>query len=89
MVLEKDGYRRVQDVRKLWVGDIVIYENVEGEVTHVGQVVEIQPNVLDGSRKVVVLSKWGTYGEYLHEVSDVPVMLGTPRTYWSERREVY
>ena len=87
-ILEKDGYSRIDDVQKLWVGDVVVYENAEGETTHVGQVVEIQPNLHDGSRNVVILSKWGTYGEYMHEVSDVPSMLGTPKTFWSERREV-
>jgi hypothetical protein len=88
MILEKDGYYKVSDLQRLWVGDIVVYENAEGEATHVGQVVEIQSSVQDGGRKVMILSKWGTYGEYLHEISDVPSMLGAPKTYWSERREV-
>lgn len=87
MILERDGYRSV-DERKVWVGDIVVYENAQGETTHVGQVVEIQLNVQDGGRTVTVLSKWGAYGEYLHELHDVPVRLGVPKAFWSERREV-
>ena len=88
MILKKDGYSRVDDIQRLWVGDIVIYENAAGEPTHVGQVIEIQSGLQGAGRKVVILSKWGTYGEYVHEVSDVPLMLGSPKTYWSERREV-
>lgn len=88
MILEKDGYSRVDDPQKLWVGDVVVYENAAGEITHVGQVVEIQKSVHDGSHSVVILSKWGVYGEYLHELSDVPLLLGTPKTFWTERREV-
>ena len=87
-ILERDGYALVKDQQKLWVGDIVVYENPQGEITHVGQVVEIQQNLLDGSRTLIILSKWGVYGEYLHELSDVPLRLGVPKTFWSERREV-
>jgi hypothetical protein len=64
-ILERDGYSRVDDRRKVWVGDIVVYENPSGEVTHVGQVVEIQENLQDGTRRFTILSKWGIYGEYL------------------------
>jgi hypothetical protein len=87
-ILERDGYSRVDDPSKLCVGDIVVYENAHGEITHVGQVVEMQPNLLDGGRKVIILSKWGVYGEYLHELLDVPLLLGRPRNFWTERREV-
>ena len=87
-ILEKDGYSRFHDPHKLWVGDIAVYENSVGEITHVGQVVEIQKNVEDGSHKVIILSKWGVYGEYLHELLDVPLRLGSPKTFWTERREV-
>jgi len=88
MILERDGYIRLEDSQKPWVGDIVVYENQQGEITHVGQVVEIQDNLQDGGRTLIVLSKWGVYGEYLHELRDVPVMLGVPKTFWTERREV-
>jgi hypothetical protein len=87
-ILERDGYSRIEDTRKLCVGDIVVYENPQGEVTHVGQVVEIQTNIGDGTRRVVILSKWGVYGEYLHELLDVPLRLGKPKAFWTERREV-
>ncbi len=88
MILERDGYSRIDDSRKLWVGDIVVYENAHGEITHVGQVVEIQPNLEDGGRKLIILSKWGVYGEYVHELLDVPLRLGSPKAFWTERREV-
>jgi len=88
MILERDGYSQIDDSRKLWVGDIVVYENPHGEITHVGQVVEIQPNLEDGGRKLIILSKWGVYGEYVHELLDVPLRLGSPKVFWTERREV-
>lgn len=87
-ILSRDGYSLVLDKTKLWKGDIVIYENAQGELSHVGQVMEIKNNVADGTREIVVLSKWGALGEYLHEVSDVPLILGKPKNFWSERREV-
>ena len=87
MILERDGYLRVEDARKLWVGDIVVYQK-DSELTHIGQVVEIRIDHENGLRRPIVLSKWGVYGEYLHELRDVPLMLGSPETYWTERREV-
>jgi hypothetical protein len=88
VILERDGYSRVEDERKLCVGDIVVYENRQGETTHVGQVVEVTPNLQTGERTVAVLSKWGVYGEYLHELEYVPELLGVPKGFWTERREV-
>jgi len=87
-ILERDGYSRVDGREKLWTGDIVVYENDHGEITHVGQVVEIQDNLADGHRRVIILSKWGVYGEYLHELLDVPLLLGSPKAFWTERREI-
>jgi hypothetical protein len=87
-ILQRDGYSRVNGQHKVWVGDIVVYENAYGEVTHVGQVTEIEESLQGGNRTITILSKWGVYGEYLHELYDVPVRLGFPRTFWSERREV-
>lgn len=83
-----DGYRLITDENKLWVGDIVVYENRFGETTHVGQVVEIQKNLVGGESNVRVLSKWGPYGEYLHDLFDVSELIGKPKEYWTERREV-
>jgi hypothetical protein len=87
-ILERDGYSRLDESQKLWVGDIVVYENEHGEITHVGQVVEIEKKLEDGGRKVTILSKWGVYGEYLHDLLDVPLRLGSPKAFWTERREV-
>jgi hypothetical protein len=86
-ILKQDGYSQFEDTQKLWVGDIVVYEK-DGEITHVGQVVEIRPNLEAGRRDPIVLSKWGQYGEYLHDLKDVPLMLGRPKAFWTERREV-
>jgi hypothetical protein len=87
-ILQRDGYAQLKDQFKLSIGDIVVYENQHGEITHVGQVVATRDNLEDGHRDVTVLSKWGEYGEYVHEYLDVPLRLGSPKTFWSERREV-
>jgi hypothetical protein len=87
-ILERDGFSQVSGDQNLRVGDIVIYENSQGEMTHVGQVVDIEVSLIDGSGKVTVLSKWGAYGEYLHDLIDVPGQYGNVRRFWTERREV-
>ena len=87
-ILTRDGYREVKDRHRLWVGDIVVYENSFGETSHVGQIVEVQKSAAGGEPEFMILSKWGPYGEYLHDLLDVPLLTGKPKTYWTERREV-
>src|SRR6266849_5824649 len=77
-ILERDGYKRFNERKNLWVGDIVVYENAGGEMTHIGLVVEKRPDVAHGGHQIYVLSKWGQNGEYLHELEDVPPLLGNP-----------
>jgi hypothetical protein len=87
-ILERDGYRRVNERKNLWIGDVVVYENREGEITHVGLVVEKRLDVKSGNHVIYVLSKWGQNGEYFHQMDDVPPLLGNPVKFWTERREV-
>jgi len=88
LILQRDGYKRVSEQKELWIGDVIVYENADHEMTHVGVVVEKQPDVEHGGYKIYVLSKWGQNGEYFHQLDDVPPLLGKPATFWSERREV-
>ena len=88
MILKEDGYTQLTDQDALFVGDVVLYENNNGETTHVAGVVDTEPDLAGDGRSVFVLSKWGPYGEYIHELFDVPLLLGTPKTFWTERREV-
>ena len=84
-----DGYRRLAGEVEVEFGDLVVYEDDDGEVTHVGIV--IGKNVLTpgSSRDVLrVLSKWGGDGEYLHDLSDVPQVYGRAAAFWTDRRNV-
>ena len=54
-------------------GDIIIYRDKAGKVTHSGIVEEVGA---DGN-VAKVSSKWGASGEYVHDVKDVPSSYGT------------
>ena len=88
LILKSDGYKKVENEQNLMVGDLVVYENEQHDLTHVGLVVEIKWNLVGGKNTILILSKWGQNGEYLHEIEDVPPLLGRPSTFWTERREV-
>ena len=66
--LEEQGYALVgtHPAATARPGDIVLYWKT-GQVTHSGRVSSIG----QGNR-VIVHSKWGELGEYLHDVHDVP-----------------
>ena len=85
LILEGDGYRQVADMNELETGDVVVYRNAAGEVSHVGLVTQVRTIVKYASREVYVLSQWGAYGEYFHRADDVSPMLGKPSEYWTER----
>ena len=85
MILQDDGYRPVSDEDELYPGDVVIYRDNRGEVSHVGIVTDIRINLIQASREITVLSQWGESGEYLHLVDDVHPGLGQPSEYWTER----
>ncbi len=54
------------------VGDVVIYRDAAGKVTHSGLV-----DAVAGGQVTRVRSKWGNGGEYLHDPNDVPAGYGT------------
>ncbi len=87
MILLEDGYRRITDEAELQIGDMVVYRDEAGEVSHVGMVTEVRINLAGAYREVFVLSQWGQYGEYFHRVDDVGPWLGQPREYWTDRTE--
>ena len=72
MVLREDGYSLVSDSAKVMVGDLVVYRGNEGEMAHVGVVLEVKPRVETADFGFLILSKWGADGEYIHDVKDVP-----------------
>lgn len=85
LILEDDDYRRVSDASELMPGDVVVYRTDDGSVSHVGVISEVQIDIREASRRIVVLSQWGREGEYFHGVDDVNPRLGKPTEYWTDR----
>ena len=85
MILNDDGYRQVSSMSDLKAGDVVVYYDDGGEVSHVGLVVNVKPDLTNGQWEVTVLSQWGRDGEYFHLVDDVNPLLGRPLEYWTDR----
>ena len=85
MILADDGYHQLMRKEDLHFGDIVVYEDHNKTVSHVGIVADIRPNFSDASQVVTVLSQWGGDGEYFHLIDAVPPQLGQPSEYWTDR----
>lgn len=86
MILEDDEYRQLSPNEHVVPGDIVVYKDGSGAVSHVGIVSEIRVDLAIAKREVRVLSQWGRDGEYFHRVNDVPQGLGSPSEFWTDRR---
>jgi hypothetical protein len=74
-ILEDDGFDKVQSEKDVRPGDIVIYSNVRGEVTHSGFVVWRRiVELVEGTKSVVpmIWSKWGKGYEMIHAVGECP-----------------
>lgn len=90
LILRGDEYQRIDNLFDVRVGDIVLYKNNKGkDITHVGIVAEIIPQISTASFGFKVMSKWGANGEYIHFIEDVPELLGHPSEYWTDRRKPY
>ena len=85
MILADDGYRRVPNEADLQPGDVVVYRDEDGHVSHVGIVTVVRTNLQQATREVFVLSQWGRDGEYFHRADDVNLRLGKPAEYWTDR----
>ena len=87
MILEDDGYRLVANEQELQPGDVVVYRDADGEVSHVGIVTEVRTNPREASLEVFVMSQWGESGEYFHRANEVHPALGNPSEYWTDRTD--
>jgi hypothetical protein len=86
MIKDDDEYQIVTSQNEVVKGDVVVYRNASKDVTHVGLVADIEPELRNGTYKTTVLSQWGHDGEYFHRIDDVNPLLGTPSEYWTDRR---
>ncbi len=73
-ILRADGFVAIPR-ESAATGDVVTYG--VNEVEHVGLVTRRDP-----ARGIMVVSKFGAWGEYEHEIDDVPDGLGTPDQIW-------
>ena len=86
MILREDGYRKFNDQSELTIGDVVVYRNDRGTISHVGMVARVFANVRSAEWEITVLSQWGADGEYFHRIDDVNPRLGRPTEFWTDRR---
>ena len=84
-ILKEDDFHQVRDNGDIKCGDVVVYKDSGGSVTHIGIVVEARPNVSTGSWEITVLSQWGGDGEYFHLIDEVHPSLGQPAEVWTDR----
>lgn len=69
MILDDDGYTEVKDSDAL-PGDVIIYYDEQGEISHSGIIVTRLSEGQYGSPWVV--SKWGALNEVCHLAYDIP-----------------
>ena len=77
-ILDDNGY---SETTKPKVGDVAVYKDSNGNITHTGVVREVDEN----GNVVDVESKWGAYGRYDHKPGDVPPEYGTPEYHHTDR----
>jgi hypothetical protein len=80
-ILREDGYRQIP-VGDVMIGDVVLYRDNEGDLSHVALVVTVDRSIGESIR---VVSKWGKDPEFIHFMENVPVRLGHPTEFWTER----
>ena len=84
MILDDDEFRKLAPSEAPEVGDVVVYRDESGNVSHVGLIAQ----VLLGAREEPefrVLSQWGQDGEYFHNINDVSPLLGSANEFWTDR----
>ena len=73
-ILSDDEWKEVE-VSDLLAGDIVIYYSEDGDPNHSGIFA-----YFDALKVPVICSKWGTAGEFVHQLNDIPGEVYGPTT---------
>ncbi len=86
-ILRDDGYQPISQ-SEVEIGDIVLYrDGTGGRIFHSGIVVAVDSLLGNPTNDILlIMSKWGPYGEYLHAPFEVPDEYPRYLEYWSERR---
>jgi len=82
-VLRADGYVRISNQDELGEGDLVVY-TLNNRAVHVGIITTKIKGYQISVEKIIVLSKWGQLGEYVHELNDVPELYGRAMSFWRQ-----
>jgi hypothetical protein len=85
-IFEDDSYARLSSRGEAAPGDVAVYRDTSGAITHVGIIIAIEKDIRAGILRFQILSQWGRDGEYLHDGEDVPAPLGRLTDVWSERK---
>jgi hypothetical protein len=86
MILTEDNYRRLSGESEVEIGDLVLYRATDDEYSHIAVVVKKEPNIINASFEITVVSQWGFDGEYIHLIDEVPDSYGKIREFWTDRR---
>lgn len=85
--LADDAFQKLNDPSEWEIGDVVVYRDRNGRMTHVGVIHDIHVDrAAGGPRTVTVISAWGEDGEYIHRADEVPELLGRMTEVWSQRK---
>ena len=77
-ILREDAYVEVASVRDVKPGDVVVYYSDDNDPNHSGIVVaNDEPHI-----NPLICSKWGTAGEVIHYVGEVPDHYGPTKRYF-------
>ena len=83
-ILDEDDYRPIR-WKEAELGDLVLYFDRGGRVSHVGMIASLPAQHDSELSPIRVLSQWGSDGEYLHALTDVPPLFGDPKEVWTDR----
>jgi hypothetical protein len=85
-IFADDGYQKLRSAVEATAGDVAVYRDASGAITHVGIIIAVENDLATSVTRFQVLSQWGHDGEYLHDGEDVPKLFGRLTEVWSERR---
>lgn len=86
-ILKDDDFEKLDSVSNAERGDVAVYRK-GGEVQHVGIVIQVVPDVEKATNKLLILSQWGSDGEWIHPHDCVPEAYGQISEVWTDRRRI-
>lgn len=85
LILREDEYVKLDSIDEAELGDVVIY-GTDISLKHVGILIRIEPNIIEGTKEYYILSQWGADCEWIHQIDDVPDLYGKVKEVWSDRK---